>query len=68
MALAETNHHAAPRKQTKARAGGEARVALHGHVPEVPLPQGRVLRHVVGHLAVPALDVLCRRWWTVAGH
>ena len=40
MALAETNHHAAPRGQTKARAGGEARDALHGHVPEVPLPQG----------------------------
>ena len=40
-----------------ARAGGEARDALHGHVPEAPLPQGRVLRHVVGHLPVPALDV-----------
>ena len=40
MALAETNHHAAPRGQTKARAGGEARVALHGHVSEAPLPQG----------------------------
>ena len=39
------------------KAGGEARVALHGHVPEAPLPQGRVLRHVVGHLPVPALDV-----------
>ena len=40
-----------------ARAGGEARDALHGHVPVAPLPQGRVLRHVVGHLPVPALDV-----------
>ena len=57
MALAETYHHAAPRGQTKTRAGGEARGALHGHVPEAPLPQGRVLRHVVGHLPVPALDV-----------
>ena len=57
MALAETNHHAAPRGQTKARAGGEARDVLHGHVPEAPLPQGRVLRHVLGHLPVPALDV-----------
>ena len=28
-----------------------------GHVPEAPLPQGRVLRHVVGHLPVPSLDV-----------
>ena len=37
--------------------GGEARVALHGHVPDAPLPQGWVLRHVVGHLPVPALDV-----------
>ena len=40
MALAEMNHHAAPRGQTKARAGREARVALHGHDPEAPLPQG----------------------------
>ena len=39
------------------KARREARVALHGHVPEAPLPQGRVLRHVVGHLPVPALDV-----------
>ena len=57
MALAEMNHHAAPRGQNKARSGGEARVAPHGHVPEAPLTQGRVLRHVVGHLPVPALDV-----------
>ena len=57
MALAETNHHAAPRGQTKARAGGEAPVALHGHVPEASLSQGRILRHVVGHLPAPALDV-----------
>ena len=40
-----------------ARAGREARVAKHGHIPEAPLPQGRVLRHVVGHLPAPALDV-----------
>ena len=45
------------RGQRKDRAGGEARDALHGHVPEAPLPQGRVLRHVVGHLCVLVLDV-----------
>ena len=39
MALAETNHHAAPRGQTKARAGGGARDVLHGCVPEDALPQ-----------------------------
>ena len=49
MALAESTHHSA--------AGREARDALHGHVPEAPLPKTRVLRRVVGHLAVPALDV-----------
>ena len=58
MALAESTHHSAPRGQKTARAGGEARVALHGHVPEAPLPQGRILRHVVGHLSVPSLEVL----------
>ena len=57
MLLAESQHHAAPRGQNKARSGEEARVALHGPVPEAPLPQGRVLRHFVGHLPVPALDV-----------
>ena len=57
MLLAETQHHAAPRGQNKARSGGEGRGALQGHVPGAPLPQGRVLRHVVGHLPVPALDV-----------
>ena len=56
MALAESTHHSAQRQKT-ARAGGEARDALHGHVPEAPLPQRRFLRHVVGHLSVPALDV-----------
>ena len=34
MALAESTH------QKTARAGGEARVVLHGHDPEAPLPQG----------------------------
>ena len=70
MALAESTHHSAQRQKT-ARAGEEARDALHGHVPEAPLPRGgrpaplsevagwqsRVLLHVVGHLSVPALDV-----------
>ena len=71
MALAESTHRSAQRQKT-ARAGREPRDALHGQVPEAPLPQGgrpaplsevagwqsRVLRHVVGHLSVPALDVL----------
>ena len=57
MALAESTHHSAPRGQKTARAGGEARDALHGHVPEAPLPQGRIVRHVVGHLPAPSLDV-----------
>ena len=71
MALAESQHHTS-RGQKTARAGGDARDAQHGQVPEAPLPQGgrpavlsevagwqsRVLRHVVGHLPVPALDVL----------
>ena len=39
MALAESTHQSAQRQKT-ARAGGEARVVLHGHVPEAPLPQG----------------------------
>ena len=54
MALAESTHHSAQRQKT-ARAGREARDAPDGHVPEAPPPQGRVLRHVVGHL--PMLDV-----------
>ena len=57
MGLAESTHHSAPRGQKTARAGGEARVALHGHDPEAPLSQGRILRHVVGHLPAPSLDV-----------
>ena len=70
MALVESTHHSAQRQKT-ARAGGEARVALHGHVPEAPLAQGgrpaplpevagwqtRVLRHVVEHHSVLVLDV-----------
>ena len=56
MALSEKKHHTS-RGHRKDRAGGEARDVLHGHVPEAPLPQGRVLRHVLGHLPVPALDV-----------
>ena len=46
------------------KAGREARVVLHGHVPEAPLPQGRVLRHVVGIFPCLLLMFLCRRWWT----
>ena len=57
MALAECTHHSAPRGQKVARAGGGARDELHGRAPEDAPPQGRVLRHVVGHLPVPSLDV-----------
>ena len=39
MAFAENSHHAAPRGQTKARAGGGARDVLHGGVSEDALPQ-----------------------------
>ena len=39
MALAEFSHHAAPRGQMMARAGGWVRDALHGRVPEEPTPQ-----------------------------
>ena len=70
MALAESTHHSAQRQKT-ARARGKARDALHGQVLEAPLSlggrpaplsevagwQSRVLRHVVGHLPVPALNV-----------
>ena len=37
--------------------GGGARDELHGHAPDDAPPQGRVLRHVVGHLPAPSLDV-----------
>ena len=47
---------ASAQRQKTARAGGEARDALHGHVPEAPLPQGRVLRHACLHSMF-----LCRR-------
>ena len=40
MLLAESQHHAAPRRLNKARSGGEARVVPHGQVPGAPLPQG----------------------------
>ena len=39
MALAECNHHAAPRGQKTARAGAWVRVVLHGEVPEQPTPR-----------------------------
>ena len=57
MALAECTHHSAPRGQKMARAGGGARDELHGHAPDDAPPQGRILRHVVGHLPAPSLDV-----------
>ena len=39
ISLAESHHHAAPRGQSMARAGGWERAALHGQVPEHPTPQ-----------------------------
>ena len=39
MLLAETNHHAAPRGQSKARSKEEVRIARHDHDPEQPPPQ-----------------------------
>ena len=57
MALAESTHHSAPRGQKMARAGGGARDELHGYAPEDAPSQGRSLRHVVGHLPAPSLDV-----------
>ena len=57
MALAESTHHSAPRGQKMARAGGRARDELHGYAPEDAPTQRRSLRHVVGHLPAPSLDV-----------
>ena len=57
MALAESTHHSAPRGQKMARAWGGARDELHGCAPEDAPLQGRILRHVVGHLPAPSLDV-----------
>ena len=45
MALAENNHHTALRRQTMARAGGGARVAQYGRVPEDALPQAAGARY-----------------------
>ena len=39
------------------KAGRRARDELHGYALEDAPPQGRILRHVVGHLPVPSLDV-----------
>ena len=39
MLLAESQHHAAPRGQSRARSGGWERDVLHGHVPEHPTTQ-----------------------------
>ena len=39
MLLAESQHHAAPRRQSRARSGGWERDVLHGHVPEHPTTQ-----------------------------
>ena len=56
MALAEKLHHSS-RGQKLARAGRGARDEPHGCAPEDAPSQGRILRHVVGHVSVPSLDV-----------
>ena len=50
-------HHSAPRGPRTARTGGGARDEPHGYAPEDAPPQGRILRHVAGHLPAPSLDV-----------
>ena len=63
MALAESTHHSAQRQKT-ARVGGEARDALHGHVPEAPLsPKGGFCGMLWEIFACLHLMFLCRRWW-----
>ena len=78
VALAESTHHGAQCQKT-ARAGGEARVAFHDHVPEAPLPQGSrppclgeprgpqdqdQLRKAAAYAPmVQILDIPCRSWW-----
>ena len=58
MALAESTHHSRPTgPEAWPGPGRGARDELHGHAPEDAPPQGRVLRHVVGHLPAPSLDV-----------
>ena len=44
MALAESQHHAAPRGQSMPRARGGARDVLHGHAPDDAPPPGRQAR------------------------
>ena len=55
--LATYQHHSAPRGPRTGRRGEGACDELHGYAPEDAPPQGRILRHVVGHLPAPALDV-----------
>ena len=71
MLLATFQHHSAPRGQTTATNGGEARVALHGQVTEAPLSQGsqpaplsevagwqsRVSRHTVDQIVDAVLGL-----------
>ena len=45
MALAESQHHAAPRGQSMARAGGWVRDEVHGRVPFEPTPQEPGTQH-----------------------
>ena len=55
--LATFQHHSAPRGPRTARTGEGARDEPHGYAPEDAPPQGRILRHVVGHLPAPSVDV-----------
>ena len=45
MALAESQHHAAPRGQSMTRAGGWVRDEVHGRVPGEPTPQEPGTQH-----------------------
>ena len=64
MALAENNHHTAPRRKMTARAGGEARVAPHGQAPEAPLsPKDGFCGTLWDICPCLLLMSLCRRWW-----
>ena len=45
MALAESQHHAAARRQSMARAGGWVRDEVHGRVPGEPTPQEPGTQH-----------------------
>ena len=55
--LATYLHHSAPRGPKTARTGGERETNYTATLRKMLPPQGRILRHVVGHLPAPSLDV-----------